>query len=79
MTDDDFMQALCKQADDEILRLVYADWLEERGDPRGAFLSGHASITSRFGAGRSANDDETEREELEVIFAWPLIQLAAKS
>jgi uncharacterized protein (TIGR02996 family) len=31
-------QAILAQPDDEGLRLVYADWLEERGDPRAEFI-----------------------------------------
>jgi uncharacterized protein (TIGR02996 family) len=30
--------ALCAHPEDEPLRLVYADWLDERGDPRGEWL-----------------------------------------
>jgi uncharacterized protein (TIGR02996 family) len=33
-----FVQAITDSPDDETSRLVYADWLEERGDPRGEFL-----------------------------------------
>src|SRR5262245_11949759 len=38
--DDDagFLQAVLAAPEDEALRLVYADWLEERGDPRGEYL-----------------------------------------
>jgi uncharacterized protein (TIGR02996 family) len=39
MTEEDaFLQALLANPDDVNLRLVYADWLEERGDPRGELL-----------------------------------------
>jgi uncharacterized protein (TIGR02996 family) len=39
MTQDEaFLQAIIESPDDEGLRLVYADWLEERGDPRGEFI-----------------------------------------
>src|SRR5262245_33612921 len=39
MTDDRaFINAIIANPDDNDLRLVYADWLEERGDPRGEFL-----------------------------------------
>ncbi|QEL14312.1 TIGR02996 domain-containing protein [Limnoglobus roseus] len=39
MTDDDaFVAAVKESPDDAVLRLVYADWLEERDDPRGRFL-----------------------------------------
>jgi uncharacterized protein (TIGR02996 family) len=39
MTDEDpFIRAILDSPGDETPRLVYADWLEERGDPRGAYL-----------------------------------------
>lgn len=38
MTDAAFLQAIIEHPDDDGARLVYADWLEERGDPRGAFI-----------------------------------------
>src|SRR5262245_32940250 len=33
-----FLRAIFCRPDDDGLRLVYADWLEERGDPRADFL-----------------------------------------
>jgi uncharacterized protein (TIGR02996 family) len=33
-----FLQAMQQQPDDLHLRLVFADWLDERGDPRGELL-----------------------------------------
>ena len=33
-----FLRGLLTSPEDDTLRLVYADWLEERGDPRAAFL-----------------------------------------
>jgi len=38
MTEETFLQALREQPDDNNLRLVFADWLEERGDARGELL-----------------------------------------
>ena len=39
MTDEEpFIRAIVDSPGDEIPRLVYADWLEERGDPRAAYL-----------------------------------------
>jgi uncharacterized protein (TIGR02996 family) len=36
--DEDFIQAILAAPDDDNLRLIYADWLEEQGDPRGPYL-----------------------------------------
>jgi uncharacterized protein (TIGR02996 family) len=33
-----FFQSILDNADDDIPRLIYADWLDERGDPRGEFI-----------------------------------------
>jgi uncharacterized protein (TIGR02996 family) len=36
--DDGFVGAILTDPSDEAVQLVYADWLDERGDPRGEFL-----------------------------------------
>ncbi len=36
--DEAFLQAIIDSPDDDAPRLIYADWLEERGDPRGEFI-----------------------------------------
>jgi uncharacterized protein (TIGR02996 family) len=33
-----FLEALAAQPEDDSVRLIYADWLEERDDPRGEYL-----------------------------------------
>jgi uncharacterized protein (TIGR02996 family) len=38
MTDDDFLRSIVAAPEDDFLRLAYADWLQEQGDPRGEFL-----------------------------------------
>lgn len=38
VTDDEFINSIISDPDDETRRLVYADWLEERGDARAEFL-----------------------------------------
>jgi uncharacterized protein (TIGR02996 family) len=35
---DAFLQAILNDPEDDTVRLIYADWLEERGDPRGEFI-----------------------------------------
>jgi uncharacterized protein (TIGR02996 family) len=36
------LQAIAEEPDDDNLRMIYADWLTERGDPRGEFI--HAQV-----------------------------------
>ena len=38
MRDEIFIEAILNSPQDHNLRLVYADWLEERGDSRGQLL-----------------------------------------
>jgi uncharacterized protein (TIGR02996 family) len=37
-SDTDFLQSIISNAEDDTPRLAYADWLDERGDPRGEFI-----------------------------------------
>src|SRR4051812_27753342 len=46
MTDDAFLRAILEAPGDNTPRLVYADWLEERGDPRAAFLRAEVALAS---------------------------------
>jgi uncharacterized protein (TIGR02996 family) len=41
-----FLEAICENPDDDVPRLVYADWLEERGDPRGEFIRLQCTLAS---------------------------------
>ncbi len=47
-----FLEALCAQPHDDDLRQVYADWLEERGDPRGELLRIESKLTRLPAKGR---------------------------
>ena len=38
MSDEAFIEAILASPEDHSLRLIYADWLEERGDLRGEFI-----------------------------------------
>jgi uncharacterized protein (TIGR02996 family) len=42
-----FLQAIRANPDDDHLRLIYADWLEERGDPRGEFIRVQIELQDR--------------------------------
>lgn len=33
-----FLEEICAHPDDDLRRLIYADWLEDQGDPRGEFI-----------------------------------------
>lgn len=37
-TEDAFLRSICDDINDDLRRLVFADWLDERGDPRGEWL-----------------------------------------
>lgn len=41
--DEAFVERLSARPDDETARLVYADFLDERDDPRGAYLRAEAA------------------------------------
>jgi uncharacterized protein (TIGR02996 family) len=41
---DHFIQAILENPDDDAPRLVFADWLEERGDPWGEFIRVHCAL-----------------------------------
>ncbi len=41
----DWLTAVVADPLDDLKKLVYADWLEERGDPRAAFLRGYVEAT----------------------------------
>jgi uncharacterized protein (TIGR02996 family) len=41
---DAFLEAILERPGDEVPRLVYADWLEEQGDPRGGLLRDHCLL-----------------------------------
>jgi uncharacterized protein (TIGR02996 family) len=44
--DEAFIQAILADPDDEATRLVYADWLDERDDPRGKYLRLQAQLAT---------------------------------
>ena len=56
MTDDEaFIRAIVGAPGDEAPRLVYADWLDERADPRGAYLRAEVEWA------KAPSDDGTDR------------------
>lgn len=47
MEDAAFLQAILANPADDVPRLIYADWLEERGDPRGEYLRLEVALAAR--------------------------------
>lgn len=43
-TEDSFLSAIAASPTDDLPRLVFADWLDEQNDPRGAFVRLHAEL-----------------------------------
>jgi uncharacterized protein (TIGR02996 family) len=54
MSEDAFIRAILASPEDASPRLIYADWLEERGDPRGEYIRLLCALDSRSGADRQA-------------------------
>ena len=48
---DPFVAAICAEPDDDLPRLIYADWLDDRGDPRGEFI--RLQLANQFGQSTS--------------------------
>jgi uncharacterized protein (TIGR02996 family) len=57
--DDAFLRAIIENPDDDSLRLVYADYLDERGDPRGEFIRVQIALAG-------LPDNDPRRGELEA-------------
>ena len=54
MTDEEaFLAALAERPGDDLTRLVFADWLDERGDGRAAYLRLVVEVAARIQANRS--------------------------
>src|SRR5271154_4570735 len=49
-----FLQAMLANPSDAALRLIFADWLEERGDPRGELLRLTHTLTQSIDVPRRA-------------------------
>src|SRR5262245_20318888 len=60
MTDECFLRALADDPNDDVTRLVYADWLEERGDGRAEFVRAEVALTNA-----SAGQGQAEGEMLQ--------------
>ena len=58
-----FLRAVAEDPGDECIRLIYADWLEERGDPLGEFLRTRCRLAN-LPAGDKDRKGLVERERV---------------
>jgi len=67
-----FLSAIRERPGEDTVRLVYADWLDERGDPRGAFLRLHTVLlaTAPDHVQRGAAESELSRLRLQCSREW---------
>lgn len=67
-----FLEAICREPDNVALRLLYADWLDERDDPLGEFvrlqceLVGEGIAATCFQPGGSAIPEQERRRQARV-------------
>lgn len=84
-TEEAFLRAICDEINDTLRRLVFSDWLDERGDPRGEWVRIECELTKlgrkderrRTLEARKRELEESHREELigwERRFALARIQ-----
>ena len=65
MTDErSFLDAIGGDPDDDASRLVYADWLEERGDPRAEFLRLEVALAEAAGEPARSEAIDARLDEL---------------
>ncbi|MBI1915984.1 MAG: TIGR02996 domain-containing protein [Planctomycetes bacterium] len=64
-TEESFLQAIRDEPDDDGLRLIFADWLEERGDVRGTLM--RLQVTRSALAAEDPSRPELERQEKELL------------
>ena len=72
MTDDDFIRAVLAEPDDDLLRLAYADWLEEQDDPRSEFLRIEIALISADPRSAARDELATRLREMSAFIksAW---------
>jgi uncharacterized protein (TIGR02996 family) len=63
-SDDPFVAALAEDPADEALRLIYADWLEERDDPRAEYLRLDAEYQDLAAKAKLAKPERARRTQL---------------
>lgn len=67
-----FIQAIIEDPEDDLPRLVYADWLEEQGDPRGEFirLQVQSAALPEYDPARESLDQRAQQLLDAYIYGW---------
>lgn len=65
-----FLNALFHSPKDEVPRLIYADWLEERGDARSEFLRLEVDLSHPRGKRKRRNLESKMRKQSQTIDSW---------
>jgi uncharacterized protein (TIGR02996 family) len=70
-----FLEAIQADRDDQSRRLIYADWLEERDDPRGEYLRLEAALAALASDDQRfpALDARLRQLRGEIDFVWRLV------
>jgi uncharacterized protein (TIGR02996 family) len=74
-----FLEALQAESEDDGLRLVYADWLEERGDPRSEYLRVEVQLANRIEDPRRRLALEARLSELQKHLNMLWTEVVARS
>ena len=78
MTDEDFVREIHTQPSDDFLRSVYADWLEEQGDPRSDFLRVEIALASLEPNDAERGVLEARLEELSQGVEWEWLRSVSR-
>ena len=62
--DEGFLRTICEAPDDDLPRLIFADWLDEHGDPRGEFIRLQIELARGPSAAGASALEERERQLL---------------
>ena len=68
MSDDDFLEAIRRSPHDTLVRLAYADWLEDQRDPRARFLRVDTALVERC-----ADPKFSPEKNLDAGMEWDVV------
>ena len=63
-----FLDQLLDHPEDDVTRLVYADWLEDHDDPRSAYLRAEVALARMVESDEGYANAEAELVRLSIVF-----------